>query len=283
MSDDLLTTVKKALDEHDRFPDERAYDSDSECDCAMCVAAMAGDESLAVNWLGALLARCEAAEGCDGDCACVVLSRHEWQRAYSEERLKREAAEAERDALRIENVHLREAFVTMEWAANERERERDETHERNAVLVAEVRRLREELDRAPGIDLCECDITVRKGEALWRGPRYNILTLHGYRIEPMEHHGQSAAIAEGSIAGLERDLLGAIAELKATCDRATTAEASYDKAQITIAELEVERDHYRQDYAHHLCHPAHTTDSSDGGVCVHCGRTLLAQPMRREP
>ena len=136
--DDLLTTVKKALDEHDRFPDERAYDSDSECDCAMCMAAMAGDESLAVNWLGALLARCEAAEGCDGDCACVVLSRHEWQRAYSEERLKREAAEDERD-------------------------------------------------------------------------------------------------------------------------------------------------HYRQDYEHHLCHPAHTTDASDGGVCVHCGRTLLALPTRREP
>jgi hypothetical protein len=31
------------------------------------------------------------------------MSRHEWQRAYSEERLKREAAEAERDALRTMN------------------------------------------------------------------------------------------------------------------------------------------------------------------------------------
>ena len=45
---------------------------------------------------------------------------------------------------------------------------------------------------------------------------------------------------------------------------------------------EAERDHYRQDYEHHLCHPAHTTDSSDGGVCVHCGRTLHALPTRRE-
>lgn len=82
-SDDLLGTVKAELSRREPLLYLEHY--------------------IITDWLRALLARCEAAEGCDGNCSCVVMSRHEWQRAYSEERLKHEAAEAERDALRTMN------------------------------------------------------------------------------------------------------------------------------------------------------------------------------------
>lgn len=87
MPDDLLTTVKA----RQRTRHELGIGN----------GGSPYDET--VREIDALLARCEAAEGCDGNCSCVVMSRHEWQRAYSEERLKREAAEAERDALRLMN------------------------------------------------------------------------------------------------------------------------------------------------------------------------------------
>jgi outer membrane murein-binding lipoprotein Lpp len=90
MTDDLLTTVKKAL----------ALDTGCLCGLPQCAECRAWSPLVENrNILRALLARCEAAEGCDGNCSCVVMSRHEWQRAYSEERLKREAAEAEVERL----------------------------------------------------------------------------------------------------------------------------------------------------------------------------------------
>ena len=47
--------------------------------------------------LRVLVDRCTQAEGCDGNCGCVVLSRHEWRESYSTERLQRE--QLERDLL----------------------------------------------------------------------------------------------------------------------------------------------------------------------------------------
>lgn len=89
MPDDLLTTVRAWLRKLDtRLIASKQPETDT-------LAVILEDlPCTVVDWLRALLARCEAAEGCDGNCSCVVMSRHEWQRAYSEERLKREAVEA---------------------------------------------------------------------------------------------------------------------------------------------------------------------------------------------
>lgn len=58
---------------------------------ALAVARMHG---------GNLAAEVRRVRGCDDNCSCVTMSRHEWQRAYCEERLTREQAEAALAALR---------------------------------------------------------------------------------------------------------------------------------------------------------------------------------------
>jgi acyl-coenzyme A thioesterase PaaI-like protein len=109
-SDEALAWADQTMNE--RLREARRTGNDHDYDAVMegCIDILAAEvrrlreenavyEPAAKNW-PALLARCEAAEGCDGNCSCVVMSRHEWQRAYSEERLKREAAEAEVERLR---------------------------------------------------------------------------------------------------------------------------------------------------------------------------------------
>ena len=53
---------------------------------------------------------------------------------------------------------------------------------------------------------------------------------------------------------------------------ADTCEAAL-KALASLREQLEEALHYP-----HLCHPAGTLDSGAGGICEHCGRTLLTQP-----